>query len=89
MKQFKSGFSLAAISAIIFMASCSKENIIPGGTLGDPKDPSNGTVSTTQYSPGLGPILPQRQESGNSGTNLSRTHGTKVALNTTDESKTK
>jgi hypothetical protein len=83
MKTFKSDLLSAAACIIIFMASCSKEDILPVGTLGDPKDPSNGISSNTFYSPDLLPIPLQRQKSDSSLKHLSIPHGAKIALSTT------
>ena len=58
--QFKSTFVVAALLAVISLASCSKEIPVPS-LVGDPHNPNYGIIDGTYYEPGNGPIQPQRQ----------------------------
>ena len=85
--KIKRSVQFAAIIAVVTLTSCAKDNLTPGGVLGDPGLPGNGTVSG---SPGHSADHQQRQGSFSDGGGLNFNYpSTDVALNAQAETQAK
>lgn len=83
--KIKRSLQFAAIIAVVTLTSCAKDNLTPGGVLGDPGLPGNGTVSG---SPGHSADHQQRQGSFSGGGGLNSSYpSTDIALNAPAQAK--